>query len=506
VDQRTRALQESEAKYRNLFQQSLVGIYIQLGGKILLVNDRLCEMLGRAPEELAGKATTDLFVPVSHDDQVGLQSDGAHVSSAAQEIRLRTHGGRDRTALHCAAPIRMQGTEAVQGCVVDITDWKELEQHFLQHQKMESLGTLVSGIAHEFNNILAAMMPQTELLTRRAGEIAAVERPAQIILSMAEKASRLTQQLLNMSRKPRMERKSIDVNAWLQEASSFLATSLESAGVIELDLDPLTGRIEGDPHQLDQLLLNLVLNARDAMGEGGTIRITTCLRPPGSCEVLAPAKRGRPFVEIIVEDRGCGIPPENLPKVFDPFFTTKETGKGTGLGLSVAYNLVEQHGGEIYVKSRMGKGSTFHILLPRASKQVGEEQTGPPCGKVLVSDKNPRVLDLFRDILTGMRYEIIPVQDPQEAVDVYARQKDTIDCVILDGRFERSTGGTSVGRLLDLNPHIKVILTCSESATSLGRWFDSAKEKGARIQQLSLPVAPEVLSVSLEKVLLGGSA
>jgi nitrogen-specific signal transduction histidine kinase/CheY-like chemotaxis protein len=400
----------------------------------------------------------------------------------------------------------MQGTEAVQGCVVDITDWKELEQHFLQHQKMESLGTLVSGIAHEFNNILAAMMPQTELLTRRAGETPAVERPAQIILSMAEKASRLTRQLLNMSRKPKMEKRPIDVNTWLREAANFLATSLESAEVIELDLDPLAGRIEGDPHQLDQLLLNLVLNARDAMGEGGTIRIATSFRPAGSCEEIPPGKRAKPFVEIAVEDGGCGIPPENLLKIFDPFFTTKETGKGTGLGLSVAYNLVQQHGGEIYVKSRVGDGSTFHILLPHASHHGRAKEAGSPCGKILVSDKNPRVLDLFRDILSGLKYEIIPVQDPQEAVDVYARQKDSIDCVILDGRFESSTGGTSLGRILDLNPRIKVILTCNESATPLGRWFDHAKEKGARIQQISLPVAPEALSVSLEKVLQGGSA
>ena len=506
VDQRTRALRESEAKYRNLFQQSLVGIYIQLGGKILLVNDRLCEMLGRAPEELAGKAISDLFVPVSHDDQVDLQSDGIDVSSPAQEIRLRTHARRDRTALHCAAPIRIQGTEAVQGCVVDITDWKELEQHFLQHQKMESLGTLVSGIAHEFNNILAAMMPQTELLTRCASETPSVERPAQILLSMAEKASRLTRQLLNMSRKPKMEKRPIDVNAWVREASSFLATSLESAESIELDLDPLSGQIDGDPHQLDQMLLNLVLNARDAMPKGGTIRITTSLRAPGSCEEIPPSKRARSFAEITVEDTGCGIPPENLSKIFDPFFTTKETGKGTGLGLSVAYNLVKKHGGEAFVKSRPGKGSTFHILLPNASHHRRPEEEGPPCGKILVADKNPRVLDLFRDILSSLRYEIIPVQNQREAVDIYARQKDTIDCVILEGRFESSTGGSSLGRILDLNPRIKVILTCSESAAPLGRWFDSAKEKGARIQQISLPVTPEVLSVSLEKVLYGGSA
>jgi PAS domain S-box-containing protein len=506
VAKRTRSLEESEAKYRNLFHQSLVGIYIQLGGKILLANDRLCEMMGCTPEELRGKAISDLLLPVERGDPAGLQPSETTSSGRAEEVRLKTGGGRERIALHCAGPVQMEGTEAAQGCVVDITDWKELEQHFLQHQKMESLGTLVSGIAHEFNNILAAMMPQTELLTRRADKSSSVERPAQIIFSMAEKASRLTQQLLNMSRKPRMEKRSIDVNAWLQEASSFLATSLESDGVIELDLDPRAGRIEGDPHQLDQLLLNLILNARDAMDKGGTIRIATRFRPAGSCDKTPSSKRGRPFVEIVVQDAGCGIPPENLPKIFDPFFTTKETGKGTGLGLSVAYNLVQQHGGEIYAKSRVGKGSTFHILLPHAPKQGREEKTGSPCGKILVSDKNPRVLDLFRDILAGMRYEIIPVQDPQEAVAVYARQKDTIDCVILDGRFERSTGGKSLGHILDLNPRIKVILTCSESEPPLGRWVDSAKRKGAKIQQISFPVAPEALSVSLEKVLHRGSA
>jgi CheY-like chemotaxis protein len=273
-----------------------------------------------------------------------------------------------------------------------------------------------------------------------------------------------------------------------------------------LDLDPLAGQIEGDPHQLDQLLLNLVLNARDAMAGKGTIRIATSLLAPGSCDQLPPGKRARSFVEIRIEDAGCGIPPEHLTRIFDPFFTTKETGKGTGLGLSVAYNLVEQHGGEIFVKSQVGKGSTFFVLLPYASRSEEEQKARAPGGKILVSETNPRMLDLFKDILSGMRYEIIPVRNQQEAVDIYARQKDAIECVILDGRFESSTGGSSLGRILDLNPRIKVILTCSESATPLGKWFDSAKEKGARIQQISLPMTPEILSVSLEKALCGGSA
>jgi CheY-like chemotaxis protein len=303
-----------------------------------------------------------------------------------------------------------------------------------------------------------------------------------------------------------MEKRPIDVNGWIREASSFLVTSLESTESLRLDLDPRAGKVEGDPHQLDQLLLNLVLNARDAIGGEGTIRIATVLFPPGSCERVPPARRDQPYVEIKVEDSGCGIPADHLTRIFDPFFTTKETGKGTGLGLSVAYNLIRQHGGEIFVQSQEGKGSTFSILLPHASLPESEKRDGKRAGKVLVSETNPRMLDLFKDVLAGMRYEIIPVENQQEAVDVYARQKDAIECVILDGRFERSTGGSSLGRILDLNPHIKVILTCSEAATPLGQWFDSAKEKGARIQQISLPVTPEILSVSLEEALCGGSA
>ncbi len=157
-------------------------------------------------------------------------------------------------------------------------------------------------------------------------------------------------------------------------------------------------------------------------------------------------------MEIRVEDAGCGIPPENLTRIFDPFFTTKETGKGTGLGLSVTYNLVKQHGGEIFVKSRMGKGSTFFVLLPYASRSEQEQKARAPGGKILVSETNPRMLDLFKDILSGMRYEIIPVRNQREAVDIYARQKDAIDCVILDGRFESSTGWFVVGPHPGLEP------------------------------------------------------
>ncbi len=500
VAERTRALRESEARYRNLFKQSLVGIYIQRDGRLLLVNDKFCEMTGRSFRELSGLPLEEVLVPA------GTGGPGCGVGrpvGTVEEVRLRTRDGRELHALHCSGPIQARPDGTVQGCLLDITERKRLEQHLLQHQKMESLGTLVSGISHEFNNILAAMMPQAELLLRRAEQVPALQRSAQVILSMAEKASRFTRQLLNMSRRAEIEKRPIHVNAWIRESLGFLQPAMKEGCDIQVELDPLAGRVEGDPHQLDQVLLNLVINARDAIGTGGTIRISTAFRGADSLRRRGLEPREGSYVEITVEDTGCGIPPEHLPRIFDPFFTTKEMGQGTGLGLSTVYNLVKEHGGEILVESRVGEGSAFHVFLPHIAPAGREKGARTSAGRILVADNNPSVLDLFRNLLSQMKYEVIPVRDQQEAVEVYARRKEEIDCVILDGRFEETSNRSPVDRLLDLNPRIRMILTHCESE----RWkglCDWAKDRGATIQPLALPITPEILSSSLKRVLHRG--
>ena len=502
VEEGSKALLESEEKYRNLFEQSLVGIYIQQDNRIRLANRKLCEILESPLNKLLKRSIEDFVDPVEPRDVPRNRKKSKAKTHAMQEIQLKTRKGELRNAMHCSGIVRYQGAEAIQGCMLDITEWKILEQQFLQNQKMESLGTLISGITHEFNNILGAILPQTEMLVLQGKKIPSIQRPAEILLTMAEKASKLTRQLLNMSRKASLEKKSVDVNNWLRESLSFLGTTLGSNIQVELDFDPGVGQIETDPHHLDQILMNLVLNARDAMPGGGTIRISSSL-----CSTQAPgnkpfANRERSFVEFTVEDSGCGIPSRNLSKIFDPFFTTKETGKGTGLGLSVVYNLVKQNGGEIFAASKPGRGSTFRILFPRfpfAEQEPGIQML--PFRKILVADKNPGNRNLFQDILSKMRYEVIPAQDDREAVEIYSNQKDNIDWVILDSPFEDTAQRSSMTQLLDLNPKIKMILTHANARESLDALGDTARERGARIQCLTIPETPEILSQSLKEVL-----
>jgi len=501
VEENSKALFESEEKYWNLFDQSLVGIYVQTDQRIRFSNEKLREILGCPLDRIADRCMEDFLRPVAREASLSPHGQTDGESSPFQEVVLTTLDGDERHALHSSGTILFEGATAMQGCLLDITEWKVLEQQLLQHRKMESLGTLISGITHEFNNILAAILPQTEILLQRAKESPSIQRPAEIISVMAEKASRLTRQLLNMSRTSVLERKPVEVNTWIREALSFLGPILGSSIQAEIDLAPDAGWIEADPQHLDQLLMNLVLNARDAMPEGGKIRISTASRyrtpyPP------PPAQSGKPSLsEIIIEDSGTGIDEKTLPKIFDPFFTTKDTGKGTGMGLSVVYNLVRQNGGEVHVTSRPEQGSRFRVLFPRLPSK---EEAPAWNGTVLVAEKNPGRKDLLRDALFRMRFDVIPARDEQEAVEIYSRKKDTIDWVILDSECLENEPLSPVTRLLHLNPRIKLLVTNQPPSPAGEVLRHPLMKPGARIEHFQFPARKETLFQSLEKVLESG--
>ncbi len=493
VEENSKALFESEEKYWNLFEQSLVGVYVEAHQRIRFANGKLCEILGCPLEEMLNRSVEDFFRPVPCGTPLpqGQKKDPA--SSPFQEVLLSTRDGEERHALHSSGTILFEGTTATQGCVLDITEWKVLEQQLLQTQKMESLGTLISGITHEFNNILGAILPQAEILLLGAKENPSLQRPAEIIATMAEKASRLTRQLLDTSRTAVMEKKPVEVNTWIREALSFLGPTLGASVLAKIDLAPDAGWIQADPQHLDQLLMNLVLNARDAMPEGGKIRISTA---SGAREAA-----GTSAVEISVEDTGSGIPEKIIPKIFDPFFTTKETGKGTGMGLSVVYNLVKQNGGEIHVTSKPGQGTVFRVLFP--SIPLHEEvQTGSAWnGTVLVAEKNPGRQNLIRDVLARMRFEVIPARDDREAEEICSQRRDGIDWIIMDGDFLDHTAFSPVTRLLDSNPRIRMLVTGNEEAGSPNLLPLPLTEKGGRIQFFKVPEKQETLFESLGRVL-----
>jgi len=504
VEENSKALFESEEKYWNLFDQSLVGVYIQAGGRVRFSNQKLRDILGCPPERIGDCRIEDFLRPVARQAPLASPGGAGSGTSPFQEVALTALSGEERYALHSAGTILFEGTKATQGCLLDITEWKMLEQQLLQHHKMESLGTLISGITHEFNNILAAIIPQSEILLERARENPSIRRPAEIISAMAEKASRLTRQLLNMSRSSTLERRPVDVNTWIRESLTVLGPVLGSDIRVEIDLSPEAGWIEADPQHLDQLLMNLVLNARDAMPAGGVIRIATGTRPPAAPPPGRPPANA-PFTEIIVEDTGTGIAEQDLPKVFDPFFTTKDTGKGTGMGLSVVYNLVKQNGGEIHATSRPGRGARFRAVFPRLPPKEASGVRARWNGTVLVAEKNRETRDLLRDVLGRLRFEVIPARDEREAVEIYSRKKDTIDWVILGRECLDPAALSPVARLLQINPRVKLLVANRGASSSREELRHPLMRPGARIEQFQVPAHEETLLRSLEEVMEGRS-
>ena len=500
VVENSKALVEAEGKYSNLFEQSLIGVYIQAEGRIRFSNETLRRILGCPLDRIEDCRMEDFLRPVAREVALPSCERMGQDPGPFQEVVLTNLCGEERHALHSSGTVPFHGSTATQGCLLDITEWKMLEQQILQHRKMESLGTLISGITHEFNNILTAILPQAELLLR-AREDPAVRRPAEIIATMAEKAARLTRQLLKMSRTAGMERRPVEVNTWIRESLSVLGPVLGSSVRVEIDLEPNAGWIRADPQHLDQVLMNLVLNARDAIPEGGTIRIATASRTCHAGWGPCPQDTALPLTEIVVEDTGTGISEEHLPKIFDPFFTTKETGKGTGIGLSVVYNLVKQNEGEIHVTSPPDRGSRFRLSFPRMPSREESRPEHARNRTVLVAEKNRGKQDLLRDTLSRMRCDVIPARDEQEAVEIYARRMDTIDWVILDGDCVAEEPISPVSRLLNLNPRIKLLISDRSPQPSLEVLHHRRSEPRARIEHFHFHPGTENLSHFLEKVM-----
>jgi len=501
VEENSKALFESEEKYWNLFEQSLVGVYIQVGDGIRFSNEKLREILGCPLDRIADHRVEDFLRPTARPAALPFREGMGSEPGPFQEVVLATCDGKERYALHSSGTILFEGATAIQGCLLDITEWKVLEQQLLQHRKMEALGTLISGITHEFNNILAAILPQTELLLLRAQEYPLVRRPAEIISAMAEKAARLTRQLLNMSRTAVMEKRPVEVNTWIRESLSVLGPILGGSIHVEIDLAPDAGWIEADPQHLDQILMNLVLNARDAMPAGGKIRVATGSRHGTSGPASSSHPGNPPRTDLVIEDTGNGISEEDMPKIFDPFFTTKDTGKGTGMGLSVVYNLVRQNGGEIHVTSRPEHGTRFRLSFPPLPPKVEPRVAEARRGTVLVAEKDAGRQSLLQDVLCRMRFDVIPARDEQEALEIYARKKDSIDWVILDDDGMADEAFSPVSRLLRLNPRVKLLVANRFPPSPGDVLRHLGLGPGARIEYFDFAAGQEPLLRSLEKVL-----
>jgi PAS domain S-box-containing protein len=370
TERRTAAdrLRESEQRYRSLFEQHPDAVYsFDAEGRFVSANAACEGLSGYAPEELIGKPFAPLIVPENRQRTLErFRGVMAGVGTSYDETIIHKSGRRVPVAI-TALPIVVDGkVVGMYGIAKDLTVRRELEARLRQAQKMEAVGRLAAGVAHDFNNLLTIIQSCATMLTHELPASSQEYADAQAILNASRRASGLTQQLLAFSRKQILQPQRVDLNRQITAFLGMLRRAVGENITIETQLADDTWPVRADPGQLDRVLMNLGLNARDAMPGGGTLRLRTENVVLDKMSANEQGLAAGEYVRILVEDTGTGIDPAVLPNIFEPFVTTKPQGVGTGLGLSTAYGIVEQTGGAIRVATTPGRGTAFSVYLPRA--------------------------------------------------------------------------------------------------------------------------------------------
>ena len=386
----------------------------------------------------------------------------------------------------------------------DITSELALREQNRQMQKMEALGRLTGGVAHDFNNLLHAMNGFVELAGMDLPPDHRSRPYLEQTLTAGRRAANLVQQLLLFSRKKTMEFKSLDLNA---AASDMLKMVGRIIGTdIQLDWRPWNSSltIHADAGMMDQVLMNLCVNARDAMPDGGVLTVSTSVMEADApfCAVHSWARRGR-YAVIKVRDTGMGMDEKTMDRIFEPFFTTKEEGKGTGLGLATAYGVIQQHGGMIEVSSEPGKGSEFTIFLPLTTKKAApinkyrEETVAGGAETILIAEDEAMVRQMARAILIRAGYTVLTAEDGQEAVDMFEEHCGQISLVIMDITMPKLTGGEVFERIRAIKPEIPV-LVCSAYNEGSEKTDFVAKEGLSYLQK---PYSAKTLMKSVRRII-----
>jgi two-component system, cell cycle sensor histidine kinase and response regulator CckA len=378
----------------------------------------------------------------------------------------------DRRLLTVADPILTEDG-ALAGAVyilIDVTEARRLDEQLRQRQKMEAMGQLAGGVAHDFNNLLTAITGNLSLLLAGTPE----QDPDRELLLAAERAAwraaELTRQLLGFSRKAPPQLTPTHLQTCLEEVVGIVRRTFDPRIAVEVRVAPALWTVQANPGQINQVVMNLCLNARDAMPEGGRLSLeaANAAVDEEQARAHAGARRGE-YVRLRVRDTGRGIAADVLPYIFEPFFTTKGVGKGTGLGLAVVFGIVQQHQGWIECTSVVGSGACFDIYLPRSggAPATAAVVAAPPAPlgseTVLLADDDAALRSLGRVILSRYGYEVLLAEDGQQAVDVYRREKDRIALVILDLTMPRLSGRDALRRLLEINPQVRVLLASGYS-------------------------------------------
>jgi PAS domain S-box-containing protein len=499
-----RARGPGEAQYRALFNYAPDGIIIaDLAGVYLDFNPSLCRLLGYERDELIGKTAADIVAP----------EERRHIDPALETI----HSGHDyerqwrfRRKDGTLVFTDVIATEMPDGNILavvrDVSEQKRLEKQFLRAQRMESVGRLAGGIAHDLNNVLTPILMSAELLAHEVTGSSNLEL-VETIRSSAQRGADLLKQVLSFSRGLDGDRVAIDPAELVADLMAVTRETFPRTIDVRVERGGRISMVLGDPTQLHQVLLNLLVNARDAMPDGG--RLTVAIEDTAVDDTFAAMQfDSRPghYVKITVTDTGGGVPPELRDKIFEPFFTTKAFGVGTGLGLSTTVGIVKSHGGFINLYSELGAGSQFAVYLPALvgdrPKAAQDDTREPPArGRgelVLLVDDEEAIRQVALLTLEESGYRVLPASHGAEAVSLYRRHRNEIAVVLTDMTMPVMDGPALISALRDINPKVKII-------TSSGLAEHGPKSREQRVEKfLQKPYNAATMLRAIEDVLADG--
>lgn len=443
-------------------------------GKITRMNMVAERLTGWQAEDALGRPIADVLNIVSIDSRqrtpcpVARSLAANDIVSLPDNTVLIDRGGREHRVADSGAPIRNARGEMLGVVLVlrDVTEEIALQEQLRQVQKMDAVGQLAGGVAHDFNNMLGGIMGAAELLELQLSSDSKQRELLRMILESSQRAAKLTSQLLAFSRKKVVSLDRIDIHKPLRDTFSIIEHTVDKRIRVTGNLYPDEPTVLGDHSQLQNAFLNVLINAAHAMPEGGNIVVSTrevhldayyCDSSPFK---IIPGE----YVEVEIRDSGCGIPPEIQPRIFEPFFTTKDQGKGTGLGLAAVYGIVQQHKGAINVYSEVGIGTCIHILLPKVETGAPAERKPVPVpirgsGLILVVDDEPALRTTAGTILEKLGYQILLAEDGCQATRIYEENKERIDLVLLDMVMPEMNGRDCFMAMKAIHPAVRVVLS-----------------------------------------------
>jgi len=505
------ALSESEARYRAAFQQAGVGmVEVGLDGKYLRINPAFEELVGRPAAEIIGNTISELTHPEDREaDEGAFRRMVGGGSLVRRQKRYLRPDGAVAVANLTAAVVRDSSGAPMYVVTVaqDVTAQRRLEEELRQAHKMEALGQLAGGIAHDFNNLLTAIIGYADLMRASDGATVVVKEDAAAILATAARGADLARNLLTMARTAPARDEPVDVHQAINEVKDIAARTFDRRISMTLHLEARRPIVTGDRSLLTNAFLNLALNARDAMPEGGQLSITTTdeTLDQDDCDRLAGVIEPGPFIVVRVEDTGTGMPPSVQRRVFEPFFTNKPVGKGTGIGLSMVYGTVRSHAGAIELESRVGAGTAFTIHLPLRLRDVQTPDTSAPAvltgtGRILLVDDNETVRDVATRMLKQLGYDVECAVDGTDAVERVSSDPEAFDLVILDGNMPRLHGRDAAILLKEVAPNLRLVLATGylepgDFDRLATNGFSAAIAKPYSMSELSRLVAQQLATV-----------